>query len=377
MKFRQELKNKLELLKVGTQKLEITSGHQVSVDSLEEEQVEVVPAKVKNKMSGLEMLSNELFEQVNNIVISDDMSRPYYNLKKENIRALSKKIKDEDMNIILELGDPSKYGYDAEKIKYVIRMAQEMEMTLEMELDRIRAQEHIQIHATRPEINSRLPSINLPKFDGTYSKWPQFSDLFIEMVEKSSTESTTAKMQYLNDCLQGDAKATIQHLNKIGENYHKAWEILKAKYDNKRVLVNSTIDRLLEIPSLNGSSKSVKIMCDTVKECITSLERAGHKIHGSWDPILVQILTKKLDRETRCNYEESIQNPMEVQTLEHFIKFIEKRCQVLEVLGTKQPIARHVKQSTSSLSNPKSVFMGNNTMIKCLICGGPHLIYTC
>lgn len=58
-------------------------------------------------------------------------------------------------------------------------------------------------------------------------------------------------------------------------------------------------------------------------------------------PILLHPLFKKLDNHTRIQYEQSLKNPKELQSIDDFLTILETSFQSLEVLGHKE------KQSNS------------------------------
>ena len=52
----------------------------------------------------------------------------------------------------------------------------------------------------------KLPSIELPSFDGTISKWFHFRDTFDSLIIQNTTLSNVLKLHYLISSLKGEAK---------------------------------------------------------------------------------------------------------------------------------------------------------------------------
>ncbi|XP_018368504.1 PREDICTED: uncharacterized protein LOC108764663, partial [Trachymyrmex cornetzi] len=77
----------------------------------------------------------------------------------------------------------------------------------------------------------KLPTITLPTFNGQYSKWMQFKDAFLSLIDKDTTLSEVQKLQYLRGTLKDEALQFIG-LETTAENYRTAWELLDNHYEN-------------------------------------------------------------------------------------------------------------------------------------------------
>ncbi|XP_061399304.1 uncharacterized protein LOC133335025 [Musca vetustissima] len=94
-----------------------------------------------------------------------------------------------------------------------------------------------------------LPKVTIPQFNGDCLKWRQFYELFLETVDKQSLPSVQ-KMWYLKTNLSGEAGKLISHLSLTEDNYKTAWMLLQERYNNKRVLFSTLVERILNI--ING-----------------------------------------------------------------------------------------------------------------------------
>ncbi|XP_055371970.1 uncharacterized protein LOC129605959 [Condylostylus longicornis] len=216
-----------------------------------------------------------------------------------------------------------------------------------------------------------LPTIEVPKFNGDYFNWVQFRDLFTKMIDRQSHLSDTEKMYYLKTNLSGEAERLIRHLTITESNYDLAWKILSNRYDNKRLLSSNILDRLINQPNISiGSAKQLKAMLDTTRECILMLENLGLKIFGNWDPIILHILIKKLDKDSNAQYEHLLESPKELQSLKDFLMFFENRFESTEAVGMKQPSTSQKWEKGSS-----HVVAANSE--KCIICNKTHPIHKC
>lgn len=124
-------------------------------------------------------------------------------------------------------------------------------------------------------------------------------------------------MWYLKTNIVGEAEKLLRHLTLSEENYVSAWKMLQDRYENPRLLAASLINKLLNQPCLATdytSATSIKTMHDTTQECMMGLENIGVST-VNWDPLLLHILLKKVDRITHTLYEQSLANPKALQRL--------------------------------------------------------------
>ncbi|XP_055370715.1 uncharacterized protein LOC129605155 [Condylostylus longicornis] len=329
------------------------------------EDLKIVIKKCQRSKFALNKLLNEI--TINN------QSKPYYEMKIQQIQSKLKVYQDKDSDVCSRIDVPERLGYDPDEFFADENEAMNLIQNLREQLDKMKMTE--QTEKPLDNIKGKLPAITLPKFDGEYTKWIQFRDLFTQIIDVQAIPQVE-KMWYLKTNLIGEAEKLIRHLPISDQNYNIAWKILTERYDNKRLLVSSIIDKFLNQPSLTpGSSKSIKQMFDTTNECVLSLENSGFNVVGSWDPILLQIIYKKLDRETYSLYELSLKQPKEIQSLEKFLNFIEKRFQSLEAFGNKQ-----IQSSTSrikSIPNYQAATFSASSSIKCAVCNNGHFIFSC
>lgn len=179
----------------------------------------------------------------------------------------------------------------------------------------------------------KLPRIEIPHFYGDYKQWTSFQNLFNKTIHCNDDLSSEEKMHYLLSVIGGDPAKLINHLNISQENYSTAWNILCSRYEDKRLLINTYINTILELPNLSSeSAHGLKLLHDNALECLHAIKNQGINT-DSWDAILLNILIRKLDRETHRLYETSLKNPKEIQTMKDFLAFLQVRFQSLGALS--------------------------------------------
>ncbi|KAJ0175975.1 hypothetical protein K1T71_008149 [Dendrolimus kikuchii] len=206
-----------------------------------------------------------------------------------------------------------------------------------------------------------LPKIQIPTFHGNYEVWPAFKELF------------TSLLHYLKTSLAGEAESLLKHIQVTSSNYLIAWDILNTRYGNKRLLLNSTMNRLFNQKKMaTQSAIHLKSLLDTTMECLHNFETLNIPT-ASWDPIIIFLLVQKLDPEThKCweeyAYKEESENKM--PTWSNFKKFIESKFRTLELVTTNTKEFKQVKERSFHVAI-------SETRKVCFMCHDNHTLSHC
>ena len=180
------------------------------------------------------------------------------------------------------------------------------------------------------------PQLEIPTFSGNYNNWVSFKDLFNETIHKNNGMSDAQKMQYLKSKVKGEAERLIHHLNVTSDNYIVCWDILNQRYNNTKLIFQSYMNTLMSLPVMHQQSVAlIKRMHDTAQECLNAIKNLGVDI-TSWDPIIVYLLTQKLDTASYIDYMESVNNPRELPSLKEYLQYLEAKFTSLESSHRKQ-----------------------------------------
>ena len=169
------------------------------------------------------------------------------------------------------------------------------------------------------------PKIEIPLFYGSYEQWLSFKDLFVETIHLNPHISNSQKMQHLKSKLRGEAERLVQHLQISADNYTTCWDILKQRYDNMRLLFAHHATTLLNQPNIqHPTAAQLKKMHDVTWESINAIKNLGINT-DTWDPLIVYIVSQKLDSETRESYIESMKAPRMLPNLKEFLNYLENK----------------------------------------------------
>ncbi|XP_033149032.1 uncharacterized protein LOC117134682 [Drosophila busckii] len=153
--------------------------------------------------------------------------------------------------------------------------------------------------------------------------------MFTSIIDKDCGLSDVEKFQHLRSCLKGPALDTVSSLEISSANYTIALDLLKRRFNNKRLIFQSHVTDILSLNRIESSSAvKLRSLSDTVNANIRTLQSLGsaEQIAGC---IIVHSLLQKVDKATQANWEET--TPMDtIPTCEQFIEFLDRRCQRLE-----------------------------------------------
>ncbi|XP_043464500.1 uncharacterized protein LOC122499958 [Leptopilina heterotoma] len=205
---------------------------------------------------------------------------------------------------------------------------------------------------------SFLPKISLNTFSGEYTEWQAYSDLFSSLVGKNPDLTNVEKMHYLRSTLQGDASQLIASLPNSGPSFPTAWDTLVDRFENKRMLINSHLNKLLSPPVINvKSGKGLQAHLNTTNEAASALRTLGVPI-DHWDIILVHLLVRNLDLASREAWELHLGSNSDYPTLDQLKTFISGRARALENIELEKG---NLKPSASKTPTPRPAPVRSNS----------------
>lgn len=229
---------------------------------------------------------------------------------------------------------------------------------------------------------TRLPTIDIPKFDGSWEKWLPFRDTFTSMVHNNQTLPTIDKLHYLRWALVGDAHKLIDSLEITAENYATAWDMVSKRYKNDKTIIQHHVQALIDFPCITKESHiALRQLADTVQQHIRTLKRLRQPT-DQWDTILIQLFIPKLDSHTRREWESERADKEALPTMDDFTTFLDTRCSFLEALTRTSTlnIAKnaqgHSKQQASKQSNQVQAHVSAENLT-CPVCQNTHKLYEC
>ncbi|XP_017466939.1 PREDICTED: uncharacterized protein LOC108359537 [Rhagoletis zephyria] len=152
--------------------------------------------------------------------------------------------------------------------------------------------------------SSKLPQPKLPSFNGKYSEYRITS--FKQIIDREFNLSNIEKLNHLRNCLQGPALETIDAFQVTNENYPKALDRLRGRYDNPTLIFLESISSLFELSSVSKpSGAALRSLIDKASAIYGSLQSLGTDSQIS-QAMLIYLVLQKADEETNCKWKESL-----------------------------------------------------------------------
>ncbi|XP_029166951.1 uncharacterized protein LOC114937603 [Nylanderia fulva] len=220
---------------------------------------------------------------------------------------------------------------------------------------------------------SHLPRINLPTFDGSIDKWESFRDKFQSMIHNDPSLSNVDRLHYLCSCVKGDASNALDHLAVTNNNFDVAWRILVSRYDNKRRLVTTHLQSLLNLPLLTTeTAHDLRQLRDQTNKAIQALRNLNRPVEH-WDDLLVLLVAQKLDKYSRKAWELKLGDTVEYPRYNELDQFLESRIRALEAIV---PLSKE-KPSSTSKGKILVSHTASTVSFACPLCKANHLLYQC
>ncbi|XP_011169770.2 uncharacterized protein LOC105202790 [Solenopsis invicta] len=218
----------------------------------------------------------------------------------------------------------------------------------------------------------KLPNIELPKFDGSYNKWIPFRELFESLIDANAALLAIQKLHYLKLALTHEAAKVIQSLELSNANYEIAWDLLKQRYENKRLIVQHHMQELLDLaPIVKESHAALRQFIDGISQHIQPLIKLGQPVEH-WNTILIHIFTPKLDKITKREWELKRATIDTFPTLNEFIEFLNTRSAFLESLSHSANNTNSVSSVNKSHNKAVTCACVSEEESSCPVCQGNH-----
>lgn len=170
-------------------------------------------------------------------------------------------------------------------------------------------------------------------------------------------------MHYLQSCLIGNAR----QLQTV-DSFASLFQALENRFDNKRLIVNTHVNELLSLEKLhNECANDFRVLIDQIEKQLRALKLMDLNLDKLSEVFLINIIFKKLDKESQRQFEMSLTST-ELVNWDTFISFLQKRCQILENIQSKNT---HMKPKISFNQKHSRVLVSkvnSNTSTLCMVC---------
>ncbi|KAI4475233.1 hypothetical protein M0802_015237, partial [Mischocyttarus mexicanus] len=192
-----------------------------------------------------------------------------------------------------------------------------------------------------------LPTIELPKFSGSFTDWKPFEDLFSSLVRNDPDISSVEKMHYLRSSLEGEAARVISNLGLSSDAFETAWKRLIGRFENKRLLALAHAKKLLNFPPVKPrTSHGLHQLVNVIESSLSAIQALGCPVE-QWGLIVLQRASSALDAKTREDWEHHLGSSTEIPPYRRLLSFISAAARALEHIESHR---EHEKATSSRTS---------------------------
>jgi hypothetical protein len=225
-------------------------------------------------------------------------------------------------------------------------------------------------NVTAPKI--KLPTIEIPKFGGQITEFKHFHDTFSSLIINNQALDDVQKFHYLLSSVTNEAHQLIQNLPVTQQNFRVAWSLLCDRYNNERLIAAAHVKSLLSLPVINKESATdLRALINQFQSNLNAIKALDFSI-PLHEVLLSQILIQHVDEVTRKQWEMKAVS-QGVTELEAIIKFLEGKCQALELIHASQ----HPRNNNSSGVSRQTKHAYVATHSSCVLCTGSHPLHRC
>ena len=126
----------------------------------------------------------------------------------------------------------------------------------------------------------RLPTLQIPEFDGDLEKWTSFWSAFDRIINQNDKLTDVEKFEYLVSKLTGAAGNCLEGMPRTPKHYKEAITILLARFGNTKLLMDRHYICLNKLSPCNGDVRNLRHLYDEFQKHIRCLTAMGEDTNG-------------------------------------------------------------------------------------------------
>ena len=199
------------------------------------------------------------------------------------------------------------------------------------------------------ELAESLPRLKLRTFHGTLSEWEEWWATFEAVVHCSKRLSSVDKLHVLKSYLRGNAQAAVAYLTVTEDNYSKAVEILRTKYDKPDRIKSERVKAIYALQHVDKAddARGLRLLFNRANCMVYSVGNPAER--SDFTNALQEALLEKPPLEMQTKWRSKQRKSP--RTLKNLLEFIDTWTEDLELTleATKLRLKGEVRPS-----NPKT-----------------------
>ena len=146
------------------------------------------------------------------------------------------------------------------------------------------------VSASNIESSIRLPKLQLPNFDGTILKRPEFWDIYESSVHRQDIPKIV-KYSSLKGVLYGSAASAVTGVSVTNDGYDVEIRILHERFGNKEAIIEAFYAKLQHLPTASNKFSDIKHTYVVIEKLLRQLE-SQREIVNQQKMLIHQLLSK-------------------------------------------------------------------------------------
>lgn len=239
---------------------------------------------------------------------------------------------------------------------------------------------------TCSDARMKLPTIQIPPFDGKIEKFPAFLSLYNTLVHEVNI-ADIEKFSYLKSLLNYPASQLLDSIEFKPENYKQAYDKLIERYSNKRLVASYHFRKMLELkPFSLENATNLRLFLDTFEDNFKSIKALG--LNNLADFLILHLGLNVLSKNTRRAFESQFKDT-DFPTFDQLCLFIKTQLRVSELCTDSHSIdssnsvkvrnqkVLFSKQLCKDAINSQTKPVVDSYSVRCPCCGQGHKILAC
>ena len=217
------------------------------------------------------------------------------------------------------------------------------------------------------EVMCKLPKLVIKEFDGSVLNWQTFWDQFESTIHSKTNISNVDKFSYLTSFLCKSAYDTISGLAPTNQNYLEAVQLLKNRYGNPQLLINTYMEQFVQLEKIEKSNDVVRLRMFYNKVEITIRNIKSLNIEPSdYGSLLIPVLTSKLPTDLRTLFARKFSD--RVCELNELLILFKNELQAKERSFSSGYNPREKQDRNSNFSTSSLLLRSGNAKLSCVFC---------
>ncbi|XP_061729648.1 uncharacterized protein LOC133534508 [Cydia pomonella] len=162
----------------------------------------------------------------------------------------------------------------------------DMQIKAEDTLTELEVAVKLYCHEVENGHRTRLPKLELGKYNGDILKWNTFWDKFAANVD-SKDIANVEKLSYLLASLEGPALQAVEGLETTNMNYPIAVDILNSRFGKPTKVIDAHNDALQNLAVAKDSPEDCRRTLNMIEKHLRVLEALGEKVDASYLRVII------------------------------------------------------------------------------------------